>query len=48
MRPLAHDILDHVDERLSHVGGHLRVEPDRRRAKHIILATGIEFAQAAE
>ena len=48
VRPLAYDVLEHIDERLWHVGGHLRVEPDRRRAKRIILATGIELAQAAE
>jgi hypothetical protein len=48
VRPLAYDVLEHVDERLWHVGGQLRVEPDRRRARRIVLATGIELAQAAE
>jgi solute:Na+ symporter, SSS family len=48
VRPLAYDVLEHIDERLWHVGGHLGVEPDRRRARRIVLATGIELAQAAE
>ena len=48
VRPLAYDVLEHVDERLWHVGGQLRVEPDRRRARRIVLLTGVELAQAAE
>jgi hypothetical protein len=48
VRPLAYDVLERVDERLWHVGGQLRVEPDRRRARRIVLLTGIELAQAAE
>ena len=48
VRPLAYDVLEHIDERLWHVGGDLRAEPDRRRARRIVLATGIKMAQAAE
>jgi SSS family solute:Na+ symporter len=48
VRPLGYDVLEHIDERLWHVGGQLRVEPDRRRARRIVLATGIELAEAAE
>lgn len=46
LRPLAYDVLEHISERLWHVGGHLEVEPDRRHAQRIIMRTAIETVGA--
>jgi SSS family solute:Na+ symporter len=48
LRPLAYDVLEHVNERLWHVGGYLKVEPDRRRVQRIALAAAMETGRVPE
>jgi hypothetical protein len=42
LRPVHHDLLAHARERLHHVNGRLRVEPDPRRTERVTITARVE------
>lgn len=42
VRPLAYDVIEHVAERITHIGGTLRIEPSRRGTQRLVLTSRTE------